>query len=202
MGWGWTLPPASRSSCASPAPATGRFRAKARCRGGARIQEETGRAVAAFQAIAAEAKGERRVILWQSRIPLRWRGPCSGCATTSSSSGGRPRRRSRKNSPSVSVRRSRAWPNARAHICMKAQARFFSPTPPPLKPMEEALAAYNLEIAALRSEGLTRGLSIAGAEQLFTLGFALERMPRDCADLERCVRELARPSPLDRAGEG
>jgi hypothetical protein len=67
--------------------------------------------------------------------------------------------------------------------------------PPPLKPMEEALAAYNLEIAALRSEGLTRGLSIAGAEQLFTLGFALEQMLRDCADLERCVRELARPSP-------
>jgi hypothetical protein len=68
------------------------------------------------------------------------------------------------------------------------------------KPMEDALAAYNSEIAALRSEGLTRGLSIAGAEQLFTLGFALEQMHRNCADLERCVRELARPSPLDRAG--
>ena len=74
--------------------------------------------------------------------------------------------------------------------------------PPPLKPMEETLAAYNLEIAALRGEGLTRGLSIAGAEHLFTLGFALEQMLRDCADLERCVQELARPSPLDRAGEG
>lgn len=65
-----------------------------------RMQQEAGRALAAFQAIAAEAKGER--------------------------TGGRPRRRSRRNSPSVSAGRSRAWPNARANICMKAQTRFFS----------------------------------------------------------------------------
>jgi hypothetical protein len=35
--------------------------------------------------------------------------------------------------------------------------------PPTLKPMEDALPAYNSEIAALRSEGLTLALSIAGA---------------------------------------
>jgi len=79
---------------------------------------------------------------------------------------------------------------------MKAQARFVLADPRRRSSRcEEALAACNLEIAALRSEGLTRGLSIAGAEQLFTLGFALEQMLRDCADLERCVQELARPSP-------
>ena len=36
--------------------------------------------------------------------------------------------------------------------------------------MEDALAAYNLEIAAVRSEGLTRTLSIAGAEREELLG--------------------------------
>jgi len=59
--------------------------------------------------------------------------------------------------------------------------------------MEDALAAYNLEIAALRSEGLTRTLSIAGAEQLFTLGFALEQIYQHLVDLERCMQEWARP---------
>ena len=68
--------------------------------------------------------------------------------------------------------------------------------------MEDVLTAYNAEIAALRSEGLTRGLSNAEAEQLFALGFALEQMHRDCADLERCLQELARPSPPDRTGQG
>jgi hypothetical protein len=34
--------------------------------------------------------------------------------------------------------------------------------------------------------------SIAEVEQLFTLGFALEQMHRNYADLERCVREWAR----------
>jgi hypothetical protein len=44
--------------------------------------------------------------------------------------------------------------------------------------LEDALAAYNSEIAALRSEGVTRTLSIAGVEQLFTLGVAFEQMHR------------------------
>jgi hypothetical protein len=58
--------------------------------------------------------------------------------------------------------------------------------------MQDVLAAYSSEITALRSEGMTRWLSIAQAEQLFTLGFALEQMHRDCANLERGVQELAR----------
>jgi hypothetical protein len=70
--------------------------------------------------------------------------------------------------------------------------------PPTLKPMEDALAAYNSEIAALRSEGLTLALSIAGVEQLFTLGFALEQMHQHLGDLERCMQEWAWPSRLDR----
>jgi hypothetical protein len=53
-----------------------------------------------------------------------------------------------------------------------------------------ALAAYNSEIAALRSEGVTRTLSIAGVEQLFTLGFALEQMHHNLAAACRSGRGL------------
>ena len=63
---------------------------------------------------------------------------------------------------------------------------------------DEGLTGYS----EFGSEGLTRGLSNAEAEQLFALGFALEQMHRDCADLERCLQELARPSPPDRTGQG
>jgi hypothetical protein len=46
---------------------------------------------------------------------------------------------------------------------------------------------------------LTRTLSLAEVEQLFTLGFALDQMIRNFLDLERCVQEWARPS---RSGSG
>jgi hypothetical protein len=80
--------------------------------------------------------------------------------------------------------------------------------PPPLKPMEDALAAYNSEIAALRSEGVTRTLSIAGVEQLFTLGVALDQMHRNLAAACRSGRGLrgrtdvacpARSAPFSRS---
>jgi hypothetical protein len=50
--------------------------------------------------------------------------------------------------------------------------------------------AYNSEIAALRSEGVTRTLSIAGVEQLFALGFALEQMHHNLAAACRSGRGL------------
>ncbi|MGB6196502.1 MAG: hypothetical protein WBF49_09195 [Methyloceanibacter sp.] len=163
-----------------------------------RMQQEAGRALAAFQAIAAEAEGERTINLVAEPDPaplartllrLRHDLVIIGRAATEPL----PQEFAERLGPSL----------ARANICMKAQARFVLADPRRRSSRcEEALAACNLEIAALRSEGLTRGLSIAGAEQLFTLGFALEQMLRDCADLERCVQELARPSPLDGAGEG
>jgi uncharacterized membrane protein YccC len=55
-----------------------------------------------------------------------------------------------------------------------------------------ALDAYAAEAAALRSEGLTRGLSADDAERFFTLGFALEQLRQNFVDLERCVTEWAR----------
>src|SRR5581483_114992 len=63
--------------------------------------------------------------------------------------------------------------------------------PPPLDAVEAALDAYDAEMAALRSEGLTRALTAEAAERVFALGFALEQMRRNLADLERCVTEWA-----------
>jgi uncharacterized membrane protein YccC len=60
---------------------------------------------------------------------------------------------------------------------------------PAIWPVHEALQAYAAEVAALRSEGLTRGLPADAAERFFALGFSLEQMRQNLRDLERCVAE-------------
>jgi hypothetical protein len=60
--------------------------------------------------------------------------------------------------------------------------------------VEAALKVYADEITALLSEGLTRALSSNDLERLFALGFALEQLHQNFADLERCVQEWARPA--------
>jgi Fusaric acid resistance protein-like len=61
----------------------------------------------------------------------------------------------------------------------------------PIWPVQAALEAYVAEVAALRGEGLTRGLPGDVAERFFTLGFSLEQMRQNLKDLERCVVEWA-----------
>ncbi len=58
---------------------------------------------------------------------------------------------------------------------------------PAFWPVQTALRAYAAEVAALRGEGLTRGLPADAAERFFALGFALEQMRLNLKDLERCV---------------
>lgn len=59
--------------------------------------------------------------------------------------------------------------------------------PPSLEPFEAAQRAYAGEIAAVRSEGLTRGLPGDVIERFFTVGFALEQLHQNFIDLRRCV---------------
>jgi hypothetical protein len=71
---------------------------------------------------------------------------------------------------------------------------------PAIWPVHVALQGYAGEIAAVRSEGLTRGLPGDVTERLFALGFSLEQMRQNLKDLERCVAEwsetkLAVPTP-------
>jgi uncharacterized membrane protein YccC len=160
-----------------------------------RMQQEAGRALAAFQAIAAEARSERTVNLVAEPDPaplartlLRLRHDVVIIG-----------RAAAPPLPEQFAKRLGA-PLARVAECASkylqesGSALVSRRVPPPLEPMADALAAYNAEIAALRSEGMTRTLTIAGAEQLFTLGFALEQIHQNLADLERCVQEWARPS--------
>jgi hypothetical protein len=55
------------------------------------------------------------------------------------------------------------------------------------------LETYEAEVTVLRSERLTRALSTDEVERLFALGFVLEQLRRNLADLARCVQEWARP---------
>jgi uncharacterized membrane protein YccC len=67
---------------------------------------------------------------------------------------------------------------------------------PAIWPVQTALQAYAAEVAALRSDGLTRGLPGDVAERFFALGFSLEQMRQNLKDLERCVAEWAE-TPAD-----
>ena len=69
---------------------------------------------------------------------------------------------------------------------------------PAIWPIHQALQGYAAEIAALRSEGLTRGLPGDVTERIFALGFSLEQMRQNLKDLERCVTEWSE-TPHQRA---
>jgi uncharacterized membrane protein YccC len=58
---------------------------------------------------------------------------------------------------------------------------------PAIWPVQSALEAYAAEVAAVRSDGLTRGIPGDVAERFFALGFSLEQMRQNLRDLERCV---------------
>ena len=62
---------------------------------------------------------------------------------------------------------------------------------PAIWPVQAALEAYTTEVAAVRSDGLTRGLPGDVAERFFALGFSLEQMRQNLKDLERCVADWA-----------
>ena len=66
---------------------------------------------------------------------------------------------------------------------------------PAIFPVHAALQNYASEVAALRNEGLTRGLPAEVMERLFALGFSLEQMRKNLKDLERVVAEWSETQP-------
>jgi hypothetical protein len=72
-----------------------------------------------------------------------------------------------------------------------AEAMRAGTSPPPIWPVHVAVKAYAEQVAAVRSEGLTRGMPADAAERFFTLGFSLEQMRQNLIDLERVVAEWA-----------
>jgi len=71
----------------------------------------------------------------------------------------------------------------------------------PARPVEAALQAYSAEVAALRSEGLTRSLPGDAAERFFAVGFSLEQIRQNLKDLDRCAaewpRKAGKPDPRE-----
>ncbi|MGY3449340.1 FUSC family protein [Bradyrhizobium sp. USDA 4353] len=67
--------------------------------------------------------------------------------------------------------------------------------PPAIWPVHVAVKAYAEAVAAVRSDGLTRGLPGDAAERFFALGFSLDQMRQNLIDLERVVAEWAGASP-------
>ena len=65
-------------------------------------------------------------------------------------------------------------------------------------PVDMALQAYAAEVAAIRSEGLTRGMPGDMAERFFALGFSLEQMRQNLGDLGRCAAKWSEAPPEKR----
>ena len=60
---------------------------------------------------------------------------------------------------------------------------------PAIWPVQSALETYAAAVAAMRSDGLTRGVAGDVTERFFALGFSLEQMRQNLRDLERCVSD-------------
>jgi uncharacterized membrane protein YccC len=163
-------------------------------RGGAiaRIQDHIGNSVAAFQDIMAEAKREHMIALAASPDPaplsrtllrLRHDFVIIGRAVATPL----PEAFAQRLGPAL----GRIGEDASNYLRASAAALKLRRHPPSLEACDDALRAYESEVTALRSEGLTRTLSSLDVERLFALGFALEQLYRNFGDLARCVREYA-----------
>ena len=63
---------------------------------------------------------------------------------------------------------------------------------PPPGALQLAIGDYETEVAALRQEGLLRGLPGEMVGRIFALGFALEQLRRNLKDLNQRVTDLAK----------
>jgi uncharacterized membrane protein YccC len=66
---------------------------------------------------------------------------------------------------------------------------------PAAAPIDAALHRYAAEVAAVRGEGLTRGLPGEVVEHFFALSFVLEQMRQNLKDLARCITEWSETQP-------
>ncbi len=158
-----------------------------------RMQGDLGGSVTAFQALAAEAKRERIVPLMRepdptplSRTLLRLRHDLVilGRAAVMPLPEPFPQRLG----PLIARLGAEASEFLRGSATALTQRRH----PPPLEPVEASLKAYDAEVASLRSEGSTRIISTGEVERLFALGFALEQLCQNFADLAQRAQEYAR----------
>src|ERR1700743_3153173 len=63
-------------------------------------------------------------------------------------------------------------------------------------PVESALEGYSAAVAAVRGEGLTRGVAGDVVERFYAIGFSLEQMRQNLKDLERCISDWSESSGI------
>ena len=161
-----------------------------------RIQDDLGAAIAALQAIAADAGSERLFRLAAdpdqgplSRTLLRIRHDfvIIGRAAATPLSG----------TPAQGLQPLLTRLAASAADFMRgcATALVARTQPPAPDDFATTLAAFTSALDTLRRDAVSERLSAAEVERVFALGFAFEQLHRDFADLERCVRERALATP-------
>ena len=153
-----------------------------------RIQDHIGEALSRLETIRAEARHERSVLLAAGpdpgplvRVLLRLRHDLVMIGRVAVA-------------PLPADMRDPLAPVAAAFVGYLRAAGAALPArrlPPPLAPVEAALAGYAGAVAGLRNAGWPPALPADAAERIFTLGFALEQMHRDCRDLSERVTEWA-----------
>jgi len=158
-----------------------------------RIQDEIGQAVDAFEAIVVQAKRERLInvvaepdpaVLARSLLRLRHDFVIIGRACIAPQ-------------PDIIAQRlgpllARIGAAASDFLLASASALTSRRYPPPIDPLETALAAYTSEITDIRGAGLMQALPSSELERIFALWFALQQFQHDFPDLARCVQEWRR----------
>jgi len=88
------------------------------------------------------------------------------------------------------------------HLKAMAAALRNAAGPSGITAVDDALQSYAATVAALRGEGLTRGLPADVVERFYALGFSLEQMRQNLMDLERVVAEWSDTPPAAKPGNG
>ena len=102
----------------------------------------------------------------------------------------------------VDLRRRLAAPLAGVNNAMTEYLRLMAAVlrtgrgAPAIRPVQVALEAYAAGVAAVRSDGLTRGVPGDVTERFFALGFSLEQMRQNLEDLERCAAHWSDSSDI------
>jgi uncharacterized membrane protein YccC len=158
-----------------------------------RLQDEVGDAVRSFAEVAAEAKGERIANLAPDPDPALLARTLRRLRHDLVMLG----RAAAEPLPAQLVERlqpllAEIGASARDYLRASADALIARRAGPRSSLVDDALAAYLAEVASMRSGGPLTALSVAEGERIFALGFALQQLQRNLAQLSHCVEDWAR----------
>jgi hypothetical protein len=158
-----------------------------------RVQDEVGEAVRSFAEVAAEARGERignlapdpdPAVLARTLRRLRHDLVMLGRAAAEPLSA--------RLSPRLQPLLAEIGAGARDYLRASANALTARRAGPTSAWVDDALAAYLAEVAAMRERGQLAALPLAERERIFALGFALAQLQQNLAELAHCVEDWAR----------